>query len=193
MGGEEDSTRTPSLLLLPLCKLPATVPSPEPTHSPPRLRQPPPARPRDRRARRGRCTLPGPPHWPPSGRPCPRPPAPIKPSPSTPRRSTHPPQPIPTPLSSSLPRKRPITGSERRRVPGDFGHHWSCCWYEVEELSRRRRSATPPSSSASSPSRPRHRTVVPANAGEPRPGRGRRCIGAVRSRSIGRVPIRCVK
>jgi hypothetical protein len=182
MGGEEDSTRTPLLFSFFL----SASPRPRcPRQSrPTALRSQdnhPPAYPRDRRARRGRCTLPGPPHWPPSGRPCPRPPAPIKPSPSAPRRSTHSPQPIPTPLSSSLPRKCPITGSEHRRVPGDSGHHWSCCWCEVEELSRCRRSATPPSSSASSLSRPRRRTVVPANVGEPRPGRGRRCIRAVRS------------
>jgi hypothetical protein len=35
----------PSLLLLPLCKFPTTVPSPESTHSPPRPRQQTPARP----------------------------------------------------------------------------------------------------------------------------------------------------
>jgi hypothetical protein len=37
--------KPPSLLLLPLCKFPTTVPSPEPTHSPPRPRQPPPSTP----------------------------------------------------------------------------------------------------------------------------------------------------
>jgi hypothetical protein len=36
----------------------------------------------------------------------------------------------------------------------------------VEELSNHGRSASPPSSSSSSPSLPRHRTLVSAHAGE---------------------------
>jgi hypothetical protein len=82
--------------------------------------------------------------------------------PSTPRRSTHSPLPIPTLLFSSLPRSRPVSMSERRRVSGDSGRCWSFCWCKVEERSSRRRSATSPSSPASSPSRPRRRTLVPA-------------------------------
>jgi hypothetical protein len=184
----------PSLLLLPLCKLPTTLTSPAPTHSNPRPRQ----HPSSTRARPSRPVSPV--HaarapalatfWPPlpstswAHKP---------PPPSIPRRSTHSPQPIPTLLSSSLPRRRPISVSVRRRVPGDSGRHWSCCWCEVEERSHRRRSATPPSSSASSPSCPCRRTLIPANAGEPCPSRGRQCLWAVRSRSVGRVPVRCVK
>jgi hypothetical protein len=82
--------------------------------------------------------------------------------PSTPRRSTPSPLPIPTLLSSSLPRSHPISVSVRRRVPGDSGHRWSFCWCKVEEQSSRRRSATSPSSPASSPSSPRRRTLVAA-------------------------------
>jgi hypothetical protein len=170
----EDTARTPSLLLLPLCKLPTAVTSPALTHSTPQPRQHPSSTPP-----RPPC-----PAWPLHTARAPAmatfwPPLPsasraYKNPPSTPRRSTHSPQPIPTLLSSSLPRRRPISVSVRRRVPGDSGHRWSCCWYEVEERSRHRRSATPPSSSASSPSRPRRRTLVPANAGEPYPSRGRR-------------------
>jgi hypothetical protein len=149
------------------CTLPTAMDAPEPTHSPPQPRRQPPSKPP-----RPPCPV-RPPNaartpalatfW----SPCPRPPEAIK-TPVDPSQRTHtPPQPIPTLLSSSLPRKHPISARERRCILENFGHHWSCRWFEVEERSRRCRSASPPPSSASPLSRPRRRTLVTATPVSP--------------------------
>jgi hypothetical protein len=159
---KEDTARTPSPLLLPLCKLPTVVASPLPTHRAPPPRQ----NPASMLARPPRPVLPvlvarapaPATFWTPS----PSASRAYKTPPSTPRRSTHPPLPIPTLLSSSPPRSRPSSVRVRRRVPGDSGHRWSFCWCKVEERSSRRRSATSSSSPASSPSSPHRRTLVSA-------------------------------
>jgi hypothetical protein len=79
----------------------------------------------------------------------PAPSRPYKKAPSTPQNSTPLLLPIPTFLSSSLPRKRPSSASVRRHVLEDSGRRWSFCWCKVEERSSRRRSASPPLSSSS--------------------------------------------
>jgi hypothetical protein len=86
--------------------------------------------------------------------------------PSTPRRSTPSPLPIPTLLSSSLPQNRPISMSVRRRVLKESDHRWTRRWCEAEDSSCRRHSASSPTTPASSPSSPRRRTLVSASAGE---------------------------
>jgi hypothetical protein len=131
------------------CTLPTTMDAPEPTHSPPQPRRQPPSKP----------PRPPSPVRPPNAArtpalatfwsPCPRPPEAIK-TPVDPSQRTHtPPQPIPTLLFSSLPRKRPISARERHRVLENSGHHWSCCWSRwrsgaaVVDLHHRRQALLP--------------------------------------------------
>jgi hypothetical protein len=85
----------------------------------------------------------------------------------TPRSSTPSPLPIPTLLSSSLPRKRPSSASVRRRVQKDSGHRWTRRRCQAEESSCRRHSASSPTTPASSPSSPAVEHFLSASAGEP--------------------------
>jgi hypothetical protein len=111
----------PPLCPAALCTTPTGVSSPEHAHSTPSPRQhpagTPPRPPRPAllaHAARHRPSMPLETLAPVLSRAYKKPP-------STPRRSTHPPLPIPTLLSSSLPRSRPISVRVRRRVPGDSG------------------------------------------------------------------------
>jgi hypothetical protein len=162
-GEEEEHARTPPLCPAALCTTPTGVSSPEHAHNTPSPRQhpasTPPRPPRPAllaHAARHHPSMPLETLAPALSRA-------YKNPPSTPRRSTPSPLLIPTLLSSSFPRSRPISMSVRRRVPGDSGRRWSFCWCKVEERSSRRRSATSPSSPASSPSSPRRRTLVSAH------------------------------
>jgi hypothetical protein len=122
---KEEAARTPLSSPSALCTLPTGVASPPPTHSAPTPRPNPASTP-------------------------PRPPRPALPvhvashrpgmpletlapalsrayknPPSMPRSSTPSPLPIPTLLSSSLPRNSPSSASVRRRVLEDSGHRWT--------------------------------------------------------------------